>query len=80
MIKILLKHFIYEKCINVAFDILIRNFSDCKPSNNNYDILVELFENQQKFQRDGHLIPFSAYELPLIKKTFPVLFAKHIDD
>ena len=30
MIKILLKHFIYEQCINVLFDAFIRNFSQVK--------------------------------------------------
>lgn len=28
MVKVLLKHFIYEKCINVIFDQMIVNFSD----------------------------------------------------
>ena len=32
MIKILLKHLIYEKCIDIFFDTVERNFSKCGKS------------------------------------------------
>ena len=42
MIKVALKHFIYEKCINVIFDTIINNFSLSKRRFNVGDKFAEI--------------------------------------
>jgi len=53
MIKVLLKHIIYETCIGVLFDSIIINFSDISKSQKMINDILEVSDRIAKTSRNG---------------------------
>lgn len=77
MIKILLKHLIYEKCIDIFFDTVERNFSKGGKSHNDR-IVYQIIKAYKRTTQGLMIVPPPLAEMefsPLFnyKKTFTSL-------
>jgi len=79
MIKVALKHFIYEKCIDVIFDGIINNFSVSKKRFNVDDRFTEIKVRLTNWSNDRYTVLYDCTILDNIQGTVLIEHHSHME-